>query len=52
LRNEKNSMIDMNKDNISALVMAIAAVSLIAGFAEKVLKLNTYDAIGKMYLIL
>ena len=27
------ALIDMNKDNISALVMAIAAVSLIAGFA-------------------
>src|SRR5919202_4799791 len=27
------NLIDMNKDNISALVMAIAAVSLIAGFA-------------------
>jgi hypothetical protein len=27
------ALIDMNKDNISALVIAIAAVSLIAGFA-------------------
>jgi thiol-disulfide isomerase/thioredoxin len=33
MKRKEDNLIDMNRDNISALIMAIAVVSLIAGFA-------------------